>query len=151
MYNFDEYIRQGEPDKKEKGIVWKMAIGLQQTDGLKPSAYLIETAIKNIEGDITFEEVKARLDNYYKTLPVQPNNTDDERTEEADKVGVNVGVKNQILNNLKNNPNLTAKELAVILNKSARTIERNIKELREKNIICRVGSDKTGSWQINKA
>ena len=86
MHNFDEYIRQGEPDKKEKGIVWKTAIGLQQTDGLKPSAYLIETAIQNIEGDITFEEVKSRLDNYYKTLPAHQHKTDDDRTEEADKV-----------------------------------------------------------------
>jgi hypothetical protein len=71
MNDFEEYIRQGEPGKKEKGIIWQMAIGLQQVDGLKPSAYLIETAIEN-----------------------------------------------------------------------------NIKKLREKGIISRVGSDKTGSWKI---
>jgi hypothetical protein len=49
MSDFEEYIRQGEPDKKEKGIIWQTAIGLQQVDGLKPSAYLIETAKQNIE------------------------------------------------------------------------------------------------------
>ncbi|MDR1169471.1 MAG: cell filamentation protein Fic, partial [Prevotellaceae bacterium] len=48
--DFEEYIKQGEPDKKEKGIIWQTAIGLQQVDGLKPSAYLIETAKQNIEG-----------------------------------------------------------------------------------------------------
>ena len=68
MNNFDEYIIQSEPDKKEKGIIWQTAIGLQQTDGLKTSAYLVETAKKNIEGDITFEEVKNRIDVYYETL-----------------------------------------------------------------------------------
>jgi len=62
---------------------------------------------------------------------------------------VNVGVKKEILNYLKNNPNLTAQELAKMLNKTTRTIERNIKELREKGIITRLGSDKTGSWKIN--
>ena len=37
----NEYIRQGEPDKIEKSNAWKTAIGLQDVDGLKPSAYLI--------------------------------------------------------------------------------------------------------------
>ena len=27
--NFDEYIRQGEPEKKEKADAWRVAIGLQ--------------------------------------------------------------------------------------------------------------------------
>ncbi|GHT33449.1 cell filamentation protein Fic [Bacteroidia bacterium] len=86
MNDFDEYIRQGEPDKKEKGFIWQTAIGLQQVDGLKPSAYLIETAKQNIEGDITFDEVKKRIDTYYKTQSVRQNDTDNDRTEEADKV-----------------------------------------------------------------
>jgi hypothetical protein len=47
MLNFEEYIRQGEPDKKEKSLIWQTAIGLQQVDGLKPSACLIETAKQN--------------------------------------------------------------------------------------------------------
>lgn len=53
MDNFEAYLRQGEPNKAEKAKVWKMAIGLQQVDGLKPSEYLISTARQNIEGDIT--------------------------------------------------------------------------------------------------
>ena len=87
MSDFDEYIRQGEPDKKEKGVIWQTAIGLQQVDGLKPSAYLIKTAIQNIEGDITLEEVKKRIDAYYKK---QVKRDDDNRTEEADKVSARI-------------------------------------------------------------
>ncbi|MDR1950724.1 MAG: antitoxin VbhA family protein, partial [Bacteroidales bacterium] len=45
--DFDEYIRQGEPEKKEKTYAWQTAIGLQEVDGLKPSSYLIEIAKKN--------------------------------------------------------------------------------------------------------
>ena len=55
MIDFDEYIRQGEPQKREKRYAWQTAIGLQAVDGLKPSDYLIETARKDIEGEITFK------------------------------------------------------------------------------------------------
>jgi len=61
MDNFEEYIRQGEPNKAEKAKVWKTAIGLQQVDGLNPSDYLIATIKQNIEGDITINEVKQRI------------------------------------------------------------------------------------------
>jgi Fic family protein len=63
-------------------------------------------------------------------------------------VGVNVGVKIDIINKLKENPALSAKELAAILNRSQRTIERHIKELREHGTLIRIGADKTGYWQI---
>lgn len=36
---FEEYIKQSEPDKKEKGLIWQTAIGLQQVDGLKPCSF----------------------------------------------------------------------------------------------------------------
>ncbi len=82
---FDEYIRQGEPSRKEKALIWRTAIGLQDVDGLKPSEYLIENAKENIEGKITIDEVKHRIDSYYKTKSVK-STTEDDRTEEADKV-----------------------------------------------------------------
>jgi fido (protein-threonine AMPylation protein) len=87
MENFDEYLRQGEPNKAEKAIVWKTAIGLQKVDGLKPSEYLIEIAKQNIEGDITIDEVKKRIECYYQQHPTQ---TDEDRTEEADKVSARI-------------------------------------------------------------
>ena len=59
MMNFDEYIRQGEPQKREKGYAWQTAIGLQAVDGLKPSDYLIETARKDIRPHVKI--LKARL------------------------------------------------------------------------------------------
>ena len=88
MFDFDEYKRLGEPGKIEKSQNWQTAIGLQQVDGLKPSAYLIETARENIEGGITFEEVKERLKNYYIAKPVKTDG--DNRTEEADKVSAHI-------------------------------------------------------------
>ena len=87
MDNFEEYLRQGEPNKAEKAKVWKTAIGLQQVDGLTPSDYLIATAKQNIEGDITFDEVKELIDSYYKQHPVKDT---ENRTEEADKVSAQI-------------------------------------------------------------
>lgn len=89
MSEFDEYIRQGEKGPKEKAQAWQTAIGLQDVDGIKPSAYLLDTAKRHIEGVITIDEVKGLLDSYYKSkegrlLP------DKERTEEADKVSARI-------------------------------------------------------------
>ncbi len=55
---FKEYLRQTEPDKRDKGYAWNTAIGLQAVDGLKHSKYMMETAIKNNEGKITIEEAQ---------------------------------------------------------------------------------------------
>lgn len=81
---FKEYLREPEPDKAHKGYVWSTAIGLQAVDGLKPSKYLIDTAIQNIEGKITMKEAQSLIDSYYEGRPVHLS--DDDRTEEADKV-----------------------------------------------------------------
>ena len=35
--DFDEYIRQGEPDTQQKAYNWQTAIGLQAVDGLRTS------------------------------------------------------------------------------------------------------------------
>ncbi len=63
---FKEYLRESEPDKAHKGYAWSTAIGLQAVDGLKPSKYLIDTAIQNIEGKITMKEAQSLIDSYYK-------------------------------------------------------------------------------------
>lgn len=63
---FKEYIKETEPEKRDKGYAWHTAIGLQAVDGLRPSKYLIDTAIKNIEGDISIDEAGELLNSYYK-------------------------------------------------------------------------------------
>ena len=55
--DFDEYIVASEPHKREKAEAWKVAIGLQAVDGLQVSDYLLELARRNIEGEITIDEV----------------------------------------------------------------------------------------------
>lgn len=84
---FKEYLKESEPDKSRKGYVWGTAIGLQAVDGLKPSKYLINTAIQNIEGNITLKEAQNLIDSYYEE---KPKPSDSGRTEEADKVSARI-------------------------------------------------------------
>ena len=89
IQDFDEYIRQGEPDKKEKAYIWQTAIGLQAVDGLSTSEYLKEVAKRNIEGEITVDEVGKLVKNYYQsTTQREP---DDDGKEEADRAAANIG------------------------------------------------------------
>lgn len=84
---FKEYMKESEPAKRDKGYAWHTAIGLQAVDGLKTSEYLMHTAIRNIEGEISFEEANALLQSYYKKKPASPVT---DRTEEADKVSARI-------------------------------------------------------------
>ncbi len=60
---------------------------MQAVDGLKTSNYLVNTAIQNIEGNITIEEAQNLLNTYYEE---RPETSLDDRTEEADKVALNI-------------------------------------------------------------
>ena len=82
--NFDEYIRQGEPAQRERADAWRVAIGLQAVDGLKTSEYLHQTARRNIEGEITIDEARELLKQYY--VSKTTHNEDDADKEEADRV-----------------------------------------------------------------
>ena len=84
---FKEYIKESEPDKRDKGYAWHTAIGLQAVDGLKTSEYLVHTAVRNIEGEISFEEANALLQAYYEENPARDA---EDRTEEADKVAARI-------------------------------------------------------------
>lgn len=84
---FKEYIRESEPDRRDKGYAWHTAIGLQAVDGLKTSEYLVRTAVRNIEGEITFEEANELLQSYYEENPARDAS---DRTEEADKVSARI-------------------------------------------------------------
>ena len=86
--NFDEYIRQGEPAQRERADAWRVAIGLQAVDGLKTSEYLQDTARRNIEGEITIDEARELVKQYY--ISKTTHDEDDADKEEADKVSANI-------------------------------------------------------------
>ena len=82
--DFENYVRNVPPTKRDKSSAWSAAIGLQQVDGLTPSKYLFETARRNIEGDISIDDAQKLINSYYESKVSRANDPDD--AEEADKV-----------------------------------------------------------------
>ena len=70
-------------------------------------------------------------------------------------VAINV-VRNVVINKLEQtvlsiiagNPAITAEQIAALLSKSGRTVQRYLNDLRKKNVIRRVGAKKAGHWEI---
>ena len=88
MEELSFYIREGDPSEVEKTKIWETAIGLQEVDGLKTSKYLVETAKEHIAGDISLKEVEKRINKYYEAQDKRV--TEEENSEEADKVSVKI-------------------------------------------------------------
>ena len=80
---FDKYYEATEPGMRERAYAWATAIGLQDVDGLKPSKYLLATAKRHIEGEISQEDARRLVDEYYETK--EGHDLPDD-VQEADKV-----------------------------------------------------------------
>ncbi len=140
MAYLDDYEKAEDCELRERANYWKIAFGLQAVDGLKPSNFLIELAKKHIEGETTMDEVKAALENYYtaKNATVNLENA----TVKLSKT------QSAILELLQTNPKLTMLEISQDLGRDITTIKRAIKSLKEKGLLERIGSDKTGYWKV---
>ena len=66
-----EYLASPDPEIRERASNWRMAIGLQEVDGLSVSPFLLELARKNIEGLMTNEEVRLAINAPYAKQPNQ--------------------------------------------------------------------------------
>lgn len=86
---FEEYIRQGEPNQSAKASLWQTAIGLQAVDGLHTSDYLRETARRNIEGEITLDEAHQLVHSYYQKRAAHDEPTNEDESE-ADRTSSNI-------------------------------------------------------------
>lgn len=58
--------------------------------------------------------------------------------------------QNKMLIEITKNKAVTQKELASLLNVSESTIQRNSKTLQKRGLLMRVGSDKSGHWEVIK-
>lgn len=65
MYIFDEYLNDENVEKRERAKLWRASIGLQTVDNLMVSEFLIEIARKNIEGEISMDEVNKIIEEHY--------------------------------------------------------------------------------------
>ena len=64
--------------------------------------------------------------------------------------GTVTGTQKQILREINMNPNITYDEIAERIGKSRRTVVRQMNELKKIDVVKRIGSDKSGHWEIIK-
>ena len=56
--------------------------------------------------------------------------------------------RKKILSEVRNNPNITAAQLSVILGVSITAVQNNIEYLRPAGCVERIGSNKSGYWKV---
>ena len=61
----NEYEEKYKISNYVKQLQWDMAIGLQEVDNLKPSKYLENLLEENVAGNLTIDDVKKALKEYY--------------------------------------------------------------------------------------
>lgn len=87
--------------------------------------------------------------NLEQTIRNYQNSIEDEGLEPRVDVGINVGINElRTLELIRINNRITAKEIAESLSVSLRQGERIMAILKEKGLIKRVGSNKSGHWEI---
>ncbi len=67
-----------------------------------------------------------------------------------ENVGINVGIKNLVINQIKDKPHVSANEIALNLGYSQRQVERTIAALKRDGHLIRMGSNKNGYWEIKE-
>ena len=83
------------------------------------------------------------------TFPFENGYSENTTTKNTTTKNVVVNKKEQqILDIITLNADETADTIAIMLGITARTVQRYLKSLQEKELIKRVGSDKTGKWKV---
>jgi ATP-dependent DNA helicase RecG len=108
---------------------------------------------KNLPGYTDDLKPKFRSDTSFRVIIYNINHNTDGSNVGKDvglNVGINVGLKRpeQILNLIRENNIITAEEMAAIFNVTERTIDRDLSSLKKQNKLKRVGSKKSGYWEI---
>lgn len=145
---FDEYIRQGEPDQREKAGIWSVAIGLQQVDGLHVSKLLLQTALRNIKGEITMDEAQEIIRQHYENKQPQLTEKTSVQTVKTSEKKQKTSV--QIIKLLRDNPTYTAETIAQLLGRTTRAIEMQLAKLSQQQIITHDGPNKGGRWIVKE-
>ena len=83
-------------------------------------------------------------------FPLQKNEKTEKEPEVIQETGENAREKTgeKIINLIKENPKITTKELADKTGVSIKGIEWNIKELKDKGLLRRIGADRGGHWEM---
>ena len=152
---FDEYLHHSDPEVRKRASDWGVGIGLQDVDGLSVSPYLIELAKRNIEGEITIDEVRELIADYYRN-----KHESEPASENDDYYGYKIEpsapgdhpyitpAEAAVLNCVNANPRSTQKMIAEKIGKSEWTVRSLTKGLQEKGLLARKDGKRNGAWEV---
>ena len=152
---FDEYLHSIDPEVRKRAENWGVGIGLQDVDHLTVSPYLIELAKRNIEGEITIDEVRELIADYYRKKHESEPPLEDpeysgyiiEPSSPGDRPNI-TPAEAAVLNFLNMNSRATLKMVAAKIGKSERTVSTLTKGLREKGLLAREDGKRNGPWEV---
>ena len=96
--------------------------------------------MKNLISEAGLPPIKFEFDNFFTVTFERPKTREKTRVKTREKT----------IDLIKNNPKITSAELAEILEITVKGVEWNIKKLKEKGIIKRIGPAKGGYWEVIK-
>lgn len=70
------------------------------------------------------------------------------KSSQKTRVKTRAETRDTMLRLIKENPSITRKELANLLNLTVKGIDWNIKQLKDAGILQRIGPDKGGHWEV---
>ena len=102
------------------------------------------------QGDDTNENIKFHSKNDTIQEIFQMCQTKEEKCQKVTKGDKLTLTNNEriILNEIKKNPLITQAELAEQIQKSVRTVKREMNQLKERGYICRLNGKRDGKWQV---
>ena len=172
------YFKAKEPGKRARAEAWATAIGLQDVDHLRVSSFLVETAIRHINGEITQEQAREIIEAHYASAK-RPHTRSyyggyeyfdpetGEKIESLDvyeaqrrlKRGIRQHEKKAVRKSgkktvdkvwelLRDQPHLTQVGMSAALGISRQAVQKHIANLKKAGRLRRVGPDKGGHWEV---
>lgn len=86
--SINKYEEEYKSNNYIKQLQWDMAIGLQEVDNLKPSKYLEKLVNDNVDGNLTIDDIKKELREYY--IEKESKNEIDHNEMECDFVSTRI-------------------------------------------------------------
>ena len=137
LFKYSKYYSGQDPEFKE-GDVFRIIVPLDDE-------YSFDYFLEHASGDRADEKAGDKISN--KTSDKTSDKTDD-KIKEAVYSSLTANEK-KILGVLKENPLITQDEIAGILGLSNSGVRYVMNRLKEKKLITRVGSKKSGGWSVN--
>ncbi len=167
---FEQYIIQREPGRKERAENWQVAIGLQAVDsanyqnlpaGVERTSEYLELFFRNLlmgeKNELKNRYLHIRWKDMANGVAEEPVELSTQKTTNGSRKStgkMQLGSEKRqkssekILVMISENASITTEQMAARLGISTRAVEKHLSNLKAKGLLRRVGPDKGGHWEV---